>query len=75
MNNDALTLWTVYERPKDFPESYVARMWEVTAAGPVATLSIIEGDLEFVRAAMRALGLVKLLRADGDDPVILETWM
>jgi hypothetical protein len=75
MNNDALTLWTVYERPKDFPESYVARMWEVTALGPQATQTLVEGDLEFVRAAMRAMGLVKLLRADGDDPVILETWM
>lgn len=73
--NDKLAIWTVYERPKDFPESYVARMWEVTAQGPQPTQTIVEGDLEFVRAAMRAMGLVKLLRADGDDPVILETWM
>lgn len=73
--NDALVIWTVYERPKDFPESYVARLWEVTADGPKATENVVIGSLEDVRATLRDMHLTRLARADGDDPVILETWI
>jgi hypothetical protein len=71
-----LRMWTVYERPSDYPENYVARLFEVDAAGPHATENtVIAPDLEFLRALMIGMGLVKMVRDPNDDPVIVEVWL
>ena len=72
----ALRMWTVYERPKDYPDDYVARLWEVDANGPRPTASIvIAPSLEIVRDEMMQMGLVMLTRSPEDDPAIVETWL
>jgi hypothetical protein len=76
--SDALILWTVYERPSDFPGMYVARRWLVGAgaANPVATADVIvEEDVEPIRLRLRRAGLSRLPRMHGDDPCILEVWL
>jgi hypothetical protein len=71
-----LRMWTVYERPSDYPENYVARLFEVDAVGSHATENIvIAPDLEFLRALMIGMGLVKMVRDPKDDPVIVEVWI
>jgi len=72
-----LRLWTIYKHPKDFPDSYVARQFEVTpdqGARPTASI-VIASSLEFLREQMMDMGLVKLARSPEDDPVIVETWL
>lgn len=64
--------WTIYDHPRDYPDSYVARKF----IGKDPTQEhIISGDLEFLRECMSRLGLTKLNRAPQDDSVIMEIWL
>lgn len=69
---DGLPVWVIYDHPLDYPDCFVARLW----VGEVATgETIASTDIEVLRDAMERMGLVKLLPMQGDDPVILETWL
>lgn len=71
-----LTMWTVYDHPLDFPDEFIARKWEVDAGGPRMTSECIASpDIDAIRIALQAKGLVKLMRQDDDDPVIVEVWL
>ena len=74
----ALSMWTVYQRPKDFPESFVARRWEIGQGTATATdEALIAPTLEAVRDAlmnMNPQGLFCMPRQINDDPCIVETW-
>jgi hypothetical protein len=65
-------IYTVYERPKDYPEEFVIRCFrgEVPDPEPFAR----GRNLDEVRAQLPE-GLVRLDAMPGDDPVILETWL
>ena len=65
----ALAIWTIYDRPKDHPEGFIARRFEV---GGGDTLT---GKLEDIRQALWKAGLVKLSRQQGDDARIVESWV
>jgi hypothetical protein len=66
-----LNLWTIYDRPRDFPDSYVARRFEFD----MPTTDVLKGTLPRLRQAFRRCGLVCLTRQAGEDPVIVETWL
>jgi len=71
-----LRMWTVYRHPRDYPGKYVARLWEIDASGHPNTGSIVVSDtLESLQDELEAMGLVRLIRSPGDDPVIVETWL
>jgi hypothetical protein len=72
-----LSIWTVYERPKDYPIGYVARRFEVGNGlpQPLATDDIVKDKLHILRACLHFAGLHRIPRMDGDDPVILECWL
>jgi hypothetical protein len=70
----ALAIWTVYDRPKDHPEGYIARRFEA-GAEIVATTDTIEGTLEEIRQTLERAGLVKLPRQPGDERPIVESWV
>lgn len=71
-----IRMWTIYRHPKDYPGQYVARLWEIDDAGPVATESILTSDtLNDLREQLAAMGLMKLHRNAEDDAVIVETWL
>jgi len=72
-----LAMWTVYKHPKDYPNDYVARRFEVDARGPRPTESIIISEtLETLRDVLAfEMHLTPLDRNEGDDPVIVETWL
>jgi hypothetical protein len=67
-----LTIWVVYDHPKDYPTSYVARRF--VGEQPTGA-AFVSQDLERLRDIMEGMDLVKLMRMPGDDPVILETWL
>lgn len=71
---DSLSIWTVYDRPLDYPEKFVARRWLATPQ-PTPTDDILVGDdLMDVRKKLPA-GLHCISRQAGDDSCIVETWL
>lgn len=53
-----LGIWTVYDHPRDYPDTYVARLHVVEAGGSRPTDEIIRStDLEALRAEMLRRGL------------------
>lgn len=71
----ALSLWTIFDHPTDYPNSYVARRFETTKEGAVATKDVIEGELEAIRKAFQRAGLWCMSRNRDDDARIVETWL
>lgn len=76
MNPRTLSMWTVYERPRDYPEHYVARRWEnVGGREPVPTTDVfVAASLAEVRALLPP-GLHCIPRFPDDQPVIVEIWL
>lgn len=74
---DGLAVWTIYDHPLDFPDSYVARQWLVGETGLQATANVVQSqDLEVLRTMMLVdLGLTCLPRSPEDDPKVVESWV
>jgi hypothetical protein len=66
-----LSLWTVYDHPTDHPDAFVARRFENNQP----TTDTVVGDLQLIRECMQLAGLVCMMRAESDDPKIVETWI
>lgn len=86
--SEPFSVWAVYDHPKDYPEDYVARRWEVEVIKPTrpggqlvtyketpTDETIVGKNLDLLRACLAMTGLVCMGRIIGDDPVIIETWM
>lgn len=69
-----LPMFVVYDHPQDFPEHYVAALWLTTPHTRVRYV-LRSSTLDRLRHVLEVFGLVHLHRNDGDDPVILETWL
>jgi hypothetical protein len=66
-------MFTVYERPKDFPSGYVVRRWFGETCEPHAyTFPDIGAARQWIR---QEGGSFPMPRSDGDDSVIVETWL
>lgn len=63
---------TIYERPADYPDKFVARLWDVNRP---TNLAAIADTYEELLEAIPVNSMVKMARSPADDPVILETWM
>lgn len=61
----------VYKKPSDYPDKYVARLWNLDKPTEVV---IIKDTLAEVRSVIPA-GFFRLAPSVGDDPVIVETWI
>lgn len=72
-----LTLWTIYDHPRDHPDHYVVRPFTVSAGGgePKPGDARLFHDIEVARKAMVLMGLTCLHREPNDDPTIVETWV
>ena len=68
-------LIAVYKKPKDYPDAYVARVWEGARNLPTNTL-IKRKTLQEIRKDLRAAGFTtQLTPAAGEDQVIVEIWL
>lgn len=74
-DNGILSIWTVYDRPKDYPDTFVARRFEAGKGVHGPTGDTVTGDLNQIREAMNMNGLYRMPRAPSDDRHIVETWM
>lgn len=72
-----LFMWTIYERPLDYPRSFVARRWVVKPDGVVAAEDrvLVSDELEWLRDQMEDMGLYCIPRSESDEPQIVETWI
>jgi hypothetical protein len=74
-----LSVFTIYERPRDFPLSFVVREYVVGAAGEIVASEIV-AVAETLSAARALLAkqrpdLARIPRLADDDPVIVESWV
>jgi hypothetical protein len=69
--------WVVYAHPRDFPNSYVARRWEIWTNNeePVATDEIVTAPTLIGVRALLPAGLYRLERWPEDDPTIVEVYV
>lgn len=74
-NHGLLPMWTVYDKPTDYPQGFVARMHVCRAGEHNPTAVFVTGKtLDKVRAQLPP-GLVKIDRAEDDEPHIVEVWL
>ena len=65
-----LTLFTVYERPLDFPNEFVARRYEIANAQPLATEHVLRsGELAQLRREHVVVSGAPAHGADAPEPV------
>jgi len=70
-----LPMITIYERPDEFPDEYVAQLWLMRRGVPVMTGMVLRAaSLDELRD-MLPEGLHCLPREPGDDEPIVETWL
>ncbi len=70
-----LPMVTIYAKPADYPNHYVARVWEAKGSQPT-NIIIKRKTLQEVKEDVKTAGFnVRLLRNRKDDPCIVETWL
>jgi hypothetical protein len=76
VEDNILSMWTVYDRPVNFEGRFVAVEFRIVPgiSEPVAASHFVATTLEAVRA-MLPRGLYRMPRNDGDEPQIVETWL
>jgi hypothetical protein len=78
--NDLL-IWTVYERPDNFPDSFICRPFStlprkvIQGAAPLPLDCYLEAATLAELRMLLPAGLTLLTRSPGDDPKIVETWL
>lgn len=75
--SDPLTMFVVYSRPVDYPESVVVRRVQVLATGETvfdAEPLVVCASLAEARAVLPP-GLVRFHRDPSDPTAIVETWL
>lgn len=73
-----MNLYTIYNSPTDYPDTYVVRRWEIADHNNEAVAKnvvIIGQNLNEIRSALRNMGLFVIPRDESDDKKIVETWL
>ena len=72
-----MNIYAIHDHPSDWPNFYVCRRWITSAQGVVPDENVLcmSQDINKIREMLIYMGLVKLMPAEGDDPVIVETWL
>jgi hypothetical protein len=68
-------IWSVYERPADHPEGCAVQKILVEADGLLPAEWQFFRTLHEARAALARRGLIRVPRAQEDDPALLECWL
>jgi exosome complex RNA-binding protein Csl4 len=73
---ESFSIWTVYEKPTDYPEEFIARRSEIRPGEVVHTDDIIRAEfLATIRRDMQERGLYRMPRHDTDEAQIVECWI
>lgn len=69
-----LGMWTIYEKPADYPAMFVARLFIMDQpTGFVLVGPSLHNVREFIHRA--SPGLTRLPPSPGDHPTVIETWL
>ena len=75
-DRNSLMIWTIYNHPKDYPSGFIARAFEVTKEGSVATSAVlVDSELKPIQDIFIQAGLTRMIRNTGDDYKIVESWL
>lgn len=70
-----MSIWTIYDKPKDFPTKFVARKFLVSGDGVKPTDEIETADtLHQIRRKIPQ-GLARFERSPGDVKSVVESWI
>lgn len=72
---ERLPMWVIYDHPKDYPDTFVARLWVILPSPSATPYAVTHANIAVLRTAFADIGLTRQLRSSTDDPVILETWL
>lgn len=76
---DSLDIWSVYDHPSDYPDSFVARKTTIHKAVITVARDVLKAPtLDAIRALVQhhsPIVLTRFERSPDDDPVIVECWM
>ncbi|HEY6143704.1 MAG TPA: hypothetical protein VIV55_09870 [Flavobacterium sp.] len=73
-----MNLYTIYNSPTDYPDTYVARRWQVVPSEnkpDAMDIFTIDKDLDNIRKKLSEMGLIRIPRDESDDEKIVETWL
>lgn len=66
-----MTKWTVCDDPRGF----TARRFEIGRGVTTPTEDTLMGELEHLRETFERAGFVRIMRDEGDEAQIVETWI
>ncbi len=69
-----MSLWTVYDKPTDYPTQFIARRWLATLPPTPTSEVLVANDLNSVRKLLPP-GLYCIPASPHDGPYIIETWI
>lgn len=77
MEREALEIYTIYDHPPDYPESFVIRRFIITDGRSVPDNRFLFQSplLETCREQMMVMALVCIARDPNDHPNIVESWL
>lgn len=61
----------IYKHPIDYPDKYVARLWDINKP---TNIIVLADTIEELRGAIPK-GMVRINRNEKDDPCIVEVWI
>lgn len=74
--HDGVNAFVIYDRPIDYPQTYVVRRWVLAGGECVPTDDHwLAPTLEVARGYVPSSATVHLPRTEGDMPAIVETWV
>lgn len=68
-------MFTIYERPRDYPDGYVVRAADITAGTVTHDRAAPTAPTLAEARALVPPGLMRFERHPEDDAVIVETWL
>lgn len=70
-----MSMWTIYDHPLDYPDSFVARRFEIGKSHKATTDVLTAPTLDMLRAKLPREFSACLSRDPNDEPAIVETWL
>lgn len=72
LKQTTIPIITVYDHPADYPDKFVARVWDVNRP---TNLAVIADTYEELLQAIPTGQMTRMEPSQKDDPVIRETWI